>query len=918
MKHIFTWVPAYQAIVNHITTMQNNQLQLIADLRSSGVDVRDDQDNQGNKIPLTEIDPFTFLCHLNIYGDSRKKNILIALCRLWNIDCLVEDVHGIPSVSGQKIWLFPYSFERTHDEINRLWNFFQKLLNSTVSDIDFQDILQIKGVGKSKITEVMFMVNPDRFLCLNGKVTPYLLKNGLINTNYNTWQELIELYNQIRNIFNDIPFYKISYDGFLNETFSSKEPNYYRIGSTEGTDGKDILPEMLFNDIVSIGWSDIGDLDLLESNDRPSINKKMLEMGYYVKDGVQSKSTVSKKAGEIFRFYKEIEPYDFVLVNKGEEVRAIAKIYGSNYVFVDGLDFPHGRVVEWIDKNVKGLRIDEGNQTSVSKLGYDYSIQAIKNYLSKKIGQPDNEKKNIMNKTMDNSLNTIFFGPPGTGKTYTTISESIKVANRNFVFPISPDTEEGRKLIKTEFERLQKLHRVTLTTFHQSLSYEDFIEGIKPALNNIDSQHIVDQENITLLQSDKNPSLEYVLKAGIFKNCCAVASYLCHKKGIEFSQNKTSYTFDQLYDAFINDIIIKIKDKKNPVFETLKGKIVEVKNVNKNRSIIARAKESIAIDSAPLTKANIQKLYDHFKSAEEITSLQQVEDAVQVTPRITEFYAVFRGLKEFEKEFSQHSDPNEETLNAEAFNLEDIVKNFETGVYNDAVLKHGNTAESVVLIVDEINRGNIASIFGELITLIETDKRWGAEERLMLKLPYSQSDFFVPVNLYLIGTMNTADRSVEAIDTALRRRFEFKPILPNANALKNTDDGIELSKLLTTLNDRLAILKDKDHLIGHAWFWNVKNIKDLQNVFANKIIPLLQEYFYNDYEKLGLLIGKAFFEAPLKVNTGTFATFYNGGNLKNQYQNRMIYSLKNPLAISKEEFIALYQSNPVVAEEDDE
>lgn len=183
-----------------------------------------------------------------------------------------------------------------------------------------------------------------------------------------------------------------------------------------------------------------------------------------------------------------------------------------------------------------------------------------------------------------------------------------------------------------------------------------------------------------------------------------------------------------------------------------------------------------------------------------------------------------------------------------------------------------------VLIIDEINRGNVSQIFGELITLIEDDKRLGNKEELKVTLPYSKDRFGVPCNIFIIGTMNTADRSVEALDTALRRRFSFVPMAPKPDRLEITTDGINLPKILQVLNYRLSVLKDTDHTIGHAWLWNVSDLAGLKIVFKDKILPSLQEYFYNDYEKLGLVLGDHFFKQQIQVSDNIFASF-TGGNV---------------------------------------
>ncbi|RSK39973.1 McrB family protein [Mangrovimonas spongiae] len=190
----------------------------------------------------------------------------------------------------------------------------------------------------------------------------------------------------------------------------------------------------------------------------------------------------------------------------------------------------------------------------------------------------------------------------------------------------------------------------------------------------------------------------------------------------------------------------------------------------------------------------------------------------------------------------------------------DLGYTIEDGVFKRLCLRAKNDPENrYAIFIDEINRGNVSAIFGELITLIETDKRSGAKNEMSIKLPYSKKEFSVPSNMDIYGTMNTADRSVEALDTALRRRFEFVEKMPDYKVIDQEEvDGVKLSKVLKVINKRIELLIDRDHTIGHSYFVGVDTPEKLTNAFNNKIIPLLQEYFYGDYGKIGLVLGNGF------------------------------------------------------------
>lgn len=242
----------------------------------------------------------------------------------------------------------------------------------------------------------------------------------------------------------------------------------------------------------------------------------------------------------------------------------------------------------------------------------------------------------------------------------------------------------------------------------------------------------------------------------------------------------------------------------------------------------------------------------------------------------------------------------------------DIEYEIADGIFKKMALRAKEDPENnYAIFIDEINRGNIAAIFGELITLIEEDKRAGNANAISVKLPYSKENFEVPSNLYLIGTMNTADRSIEALDSALRRRFSFKEMAPQPelidkllkeNAVWN---GISISAILNTINKRISVLIDRDHCIGHSYFLRLKNYngeafsKEFKKVFDNNITPLLQEYFFNDFTKIGMVLGQGFINSET-VEEHLFANFED--SLSDDYMDSKTYEFKKAVKMNDEDF----------------
>lgn len=457
------------------------------------------------------------------------------------------------------------------------------------------------------------------------------------------------------------------------------------------------------------------------------------------------------------------------------------------------------------------------NKEELEKMAFDADFRKEVLDQLKTITITEEPMKNA-DKTPAVPLNQILFGAPGTGKTYHTKKMAVEIINGK--------KARTREEINKEYEKLIEAEQIVFTTFHQSLSYEDFIEGIKP--ETIDG-------NVT-----------YEVKDGIFKSICKNA----------FSKEITSDNFEVVYQKLLDEIDNSVDNKL--VLETL----VHAKEF----TIYKNSKNNIRFHS------NTEKAYEAVIKKEVLEHYLKTGEALDWAP--------------YTKSVANY-----------------IIEKYNY-IQNEAIepKKH-------VLIIDEINRGNVSAIFGELITLLEEDKRKGNPEHIEAKLPYSGDNFSVPNNVYIIGTMNTADRSVEALDTALRRRFSFVEMQPDPEILSDEKyekyKDVDLSKLLKTINKRIELLIDKDHQIGHSYFIGIQNIVDLQRTFKDKIIPLLEEYFYGDFGKIGLVLGGAFIE-PVENKT-TFPK--NFEYEKNFLEDKKIYHITPSKDWDDEAFRSIYEVN---------
>jgi len=589
-----------------------------------------------------------------------------------------------------------------------------------------------------------------------------------------------------------------------------------------------------------------------------------------------------------------------------------------------------------------------------------------------------------------NPLNQILFGPPGTGKTYATIDEALAILD-----PTSLSASaNNRAALKARFDAFIQSGHIRFVTFHQSFSYEDFVEGLRA-------------------ENDENGTLRYEVVDGVFKTICEAASAKVTqqaeapidlskrriwKMSLGESQSEEGYLFDECVEqgyvllgygetrdfsgctnadlvrqhfsesgvelgkndyaitsvnTFVNKVAVgdlvvvtdgnlkfraigeitgdyKLMDREEqgdhygqsravkwlrvyapslPYDQLMSNRFSQMTLYELRSGSIDMDKLSRLLDSQPVPQHTAPAIGNLFKVGEKFGSNYVVQratvDVLEILKpngkklplgmsMLNELADLVRSgrisIEDIQDKlvFEKLPDTQLEPYLVNGYNniLPALVSRLlEGGTVSHASSVSSQASAARVLIIDEINRGNVSRIFGELITLIEPSKRQGASEALEVMLPYSKSRFSIPCNVFIIGTMNTADRSLAGLDIALRRRFTFKEMPPRPDLLDEVSvSTINIGQLLRTMNERIEVLLDRDHCLGHAYFMSLKDEPSLENlafIFRQQILPLLQEYFFEDWERIAWVLNNQPFVQKVAENLANLFSADAASNLQN-------------------------------------
>ncbi len=802
----FTWIPFYEEFSQKLMEYKDqvdengNHSTLVEKIKSLNSEWTDFLRAKAVNGDFADVDPFTIFAIFNrSSGMERRCSILKSLKDLFGVSAEIpRDFDGIPLANAQKS-CFYYEHEK-NETIPLLWKLFDAFMNGNITELahSFDEAQKKKGI-RWNMTMAFFWMKPNEYVPMDTKSRSYLKKHGvdIFSARKLAGERYLQLINDVKNK--------------IDESFPSISRHAFEMNSKLEVNGLMVQDN-------SEPWQDEL-IDAMDGDAKPGVF-------WWHELPVGQKSTIKLLREKI----DDDDPFDFYIF---QEKKAVYKAIVADFVCSE--EEYTAKKLEWKDRDTQWLKEsfsdfrDNNGKRKARILFYIEEFEKLEEPIpmdrfvtSKEYKKPyianlvpfksiieevekpmetQDTNKELSN-LLKNKKNIILQGAPGTGKTYNTAALALSIIKQNFSISSNHKDvmEEYKKnLIKIDGDgRICNDGQIGFVTFHQSMDYEDFVEGIKPECDD-----------------DGDNNISYHVQLGIFKAICQKAS-----------EQKTT-NFEDAYNNLTKRLQTEgcVGDEKYLTLETSgrQSKFGISLNKKGNLKLWTGKKENEYKSQGVLTRENILRAISGEKVFEGWEGYSQ---------------SVINYLKD---KCGLNITPNSGTKN-------------------------------YVLIIDEINRGNVSKIFGELISLLEADKRVGGDHPLTVTLPYSKEPFSVPSNLYIIGTMNTTDRSVGSIDYAVRRRFAFVTLKADENAIENYYKGKDASlknKAIELFGKVDAFLRNKDNrsndmefddlMVGHSYFM-AETLGELKLKWEYEVIPLLKEY-----QKDGLLRHSIDIEKDLNV-----------------------------------------------------
>lgn len=870
MMERFSWIQFYTAFADELLKYKNNRKALIDLIKKIFSDIPMKLPKLDNG-EIIDIDPFT------VYGlfnkgltDVNRIKIIEAFKKELGIEVKTPtDFNGIPILNNMHATFYWFAGERKDKDIDNLWELFDNAINYSKSNsnenrkklIELLDLVrQQQGIAWN-ITMGLFWIRPFDYINLDSCNRTAFCENRMIPPSDESIQPLIKNPPSGEDYFKILDICKVAFTENQNLSFPQlSHKAWMNENSAYWPSLEEYNPNLTKEKWIVI----LKDKDLTH-DDVWFMLTKMLELG--------GESTC----------YKLAEAYG----NTHNHYNKLGSSYGERILKKYNLPLCYdGDQIRYFPIPFVGRNVVEDNKKHYSwKLRPELKM-ALEELLE--------EIQEVVTTKTDIDKNIILYGPPGTGKTYVTARYAVAIVENK---PLAEIEKLDYKEVLERYNRYKNGNRIEFTTFHQSYGYEEFIEGIKP-----------------VAESDEDSDIRYEVTPGLFKSFCDEAKPIIKNNSSDLGLNNSPTvwkvslcsTGDNAIrtDCMINGHIRIGWDDYGPDitgetdFSKCGGKKVLNSFIYKMQpgDIVVSCYSNTTIDAVGVVTGDYEwnDKYPNYKRLRKVNWLVKGKNINIVDINNGKTFTLA-------------------TVYRSNISVSDALAIVQK--YSDNPNEIKTEKQNYVFIIDEINRGNISKIFGELITLIEPTKRVGQKEGMKVRLPYSQSTFGVPDNVYIIGTMNTADRSIAAIDTALRRRFAFKEMMPDTDIINEVDiEGVNIADLLNIINKRIEVLYDREHTIGHAYFTSLKDNQSkelLFDIFRNKIFPLLQEYFFEDYEKIQLVLGdNQKTDASLKFIVEKEVKYKDlFGSYPFDYDDKKTYEINDSAFMNIEAYKAMLQGN---------
>ena len=905
-----SWPPFFHAMGIRLLEFQDRQEELLQVLTAAGVNVGLDE-----QTPLTVIDPFSFVSLiLKHHNDAHVAEILTVVAeRLQITEQVPTELTGIPWSNPLNAWFFGTRNVRRPEDLPLLWELAGQAVSGTLKGGTFEQALTIHRVGLAKLTQGLFWLNPGAFLALDRSNVQYLKARGMSSMGKaTTLPGYLNVLSTARKLAPD--FVTLSHAAWLAASdgvvdlidgrfpYQEFQADVTRF-DTERVKGNLVL-DRKYAPLL---------LDLLEDNGfehltpsrSPYSGREQLALKIGLGQGAKLEAEGAFGRALLFAGQGGFESLPFppgltlevgLPDGHGDQAREALRSPDVRERLVQALlngralpepatltlnsDFEAAKLLlvpeseadirTTVDTYAEGFGKSRRLRVGVTLSPADLEGAAFLEHLQAALVYLD-ELTGVLGGLSAASpvsdpwvptgpLNQILYGPPGTGKTYAVVDKALAVLDPAFLAGHSGDAARGAR--KKRYDELDTEGRITFVTFHQSFNYEDFIEGIKPEV--------------------REGAITYDVTDGVFLTAVQAAGGELAVLGRAADQ-LPEMTIQP--DVNLRGRVWKLAIDDHAGYNQMRERLVarnEIRigiHTGRNWSEPSRSKtEAWAREgvSQPSTRMLVR-----FNEALRVGDLVLLAGGAEVVlavgvvtgdarhdpsdPVFTSEYGRVRSVRWL----AHRPALSAAQLTGQPFapsSLE-LASDVSPARVLDALTSSpassqepaGLTFRPHVLIIDEINRGNVAKIFGELITLLEPSKRQGADEALTATLPLSRRKLSVPSSLYIIGTMNTADRSLTQLDAALRRRFVFQPVWPRPEVLPVLDLGgtaLDLRKFLAAINDRIERLYDREHVIGHAYLLDLpETLAGVAQALRERILPLLEEYFFDDWAKIREVLG---------------------------------------------------------------